>query len=393
MDLRLDAEDLAFRDEVRAFLGQALPADLQLAVRREQRLNRDQLARWHRILDDRGWAAPHWPVEWGGTGWSPVRLHIYRDELVGACAPEPLVQNINLAGPLIAAYGTQAQKEFFLQAVRRLDIWFSQGFSEPGAGSDLASLKTKAVRDGADYVVTGQKIWSTDAHVSDWMFCLVRTSGEGKPHQGITFLLLDMRSPGIVVRPIATIDGDHYLSEVFFDEVRVPVVNLLGEEGKAWEYTRAVLANERVGIARVGMTRRRLSRAQSLILAMEHDAPAAQTSELRLRAAAFDVELRALEITSLRALLGDGKGPNPSFLKLKGTELQQTSTELLMDIGGPDAMPRQDEWLHGEPGSQLLGPESSATAAASYFYTRAASIYGGSNEIQRNILARGLLGL
>lgn len=391
MQLRLCAEDLAFRDEVRSFISRRLPNDLRDKVLLEQRLSRDDLARWHRVLDDQGWAAPAWPVEWGGTGWSGLRQQIFREEMAAAFAPEPLVQNINLAGPLIASFGNEAQKAFFLPAARRLDIWFSQGFSEPGAGSDLASLRTRARLDGDRYIVDGQKIWSTDAHVSDWMFCLVRTAQEGRPQKGLTFLLIDMRTPGITVRPIPTIDGDHYLNEVFFDGVEVPAAHLLGEEGRGWEYARSLLAHERVGIARTALTRRRLSRARHLAeqIAAQGDAVAAR--DFRLRIAALEVELRALEITVLRAILADGAaGPDPSVLKLKGTELQQASTELLVEIGGPLAMVRQTEWLLGDR-EHSLAPADTAAATATYFQLRAASIYGGSNEIQRNILARKLL--
>ena len=391
MQLRLCAEDLAFRDEVRAFIAKALPDDLRDKVLIEQRLGRADLARWHRILDDQGWAAPAWPVEWGGTGWSGLRLNLFREEMAAAFAPEPLVQNINLAGPLIANFGNDAQKAFFLPAARRLDIWFSQGFSEPGAGSDLASMRTRAGREGDHYVVDGQKIWTTDAHLSDWMFCLVRTGQEDRPHRGLTFLLIDMKTPGITVRPIPTIDGDHYLNEVFFDAVQVPAANLLGEEGRGWEYARSLLVHERIGIARTGQTRRRLVRARHLAEQIEAQGDAMAARGFRLRIAALEVELRALEMTALRAIQADGAaGPDPSVLKLKGTELQQASTELLVELGGPAAMVRQTEWLLGER-EHSLTPVDTAAATATYFQLRAASIYGGSNEIQRNILARKLL--
>ncbi len=391
MQLRLRAEDLAFRDEVRSFIARALPDDLRDKVLLEQRLDRADLARWHRILDDQGWAAPQWPVAWGGTGWSGLRLNIFRDEMAAAFAPEPLVQNINLAGPLIANFGNDAQKAFFLPATRRLDIWFSQGFSEPGAGSDLASMRTRARLEGDHYTVDGQKIWTTDAHLSDWMFCLVRTGQEDRPHKGLTFLLIDMKTPGITVRPIPTIDGDHYLNEVFFDAVKVPAANLLGEEGRGWAYARSLLVHERIGIARTAQTRRRLLRARHLAEQIDAQGNAMAARDFRLRIAALEVELRALEVTALRAIQADGAvGPDPSVLKLKGTELQQASTELLVELGGPSAMVRQTEWLLGER-EHSLTPADTAAATATYFQLRAASIYGGSNEIQRNILARKLL--
>ena len=391
MQLRLDAEHLAFRNEVREFLSRALPDDLREKVRLEKRIDRADLARWHRILDDQGWVAPHWPVRWGGTGWTSLQQSILRDEIASAFAPEPLVQNINLAGPLIANFGNEAQKAAFLPAARRLDIWFSQGFSEPGAGSDLASLRTSARLHGDHYVVDGQKIWSTDAHISDWMFCLVRTERGERPQVGLTFLLIDMATPGITVRPIKTIDGDHYLNEVFFDHVKVPVENLLGEPGRGWEYARSLLAHERVGIARTAQTRRRLRRAGDLTALLEARGEAQAARDFRLRIAALEVELRALEMTALRAIAADGvEGPDPSVLKLKGTELQQASSELMVELGGASAMVRQTEWLLGEC-QESLAPDDTAAAAATYFQLRAASIYGGSNEIQRNILARKLL--
>ncbi len=391
MQLRPCAEDLAFRDEVRSFLAHALPDDLRDKVMLEQRLGRADLARWHHILDDQGWAAPQWPVAWGGTGWSGLRLNIFREEMAAAFAPEPLVQNINLAGPLIANFGNDTQKAFFLPATRRLDIWFSQGFSEPGAGSDLASMRTRARLQGDHYVVDGQKIWTTDAHLSDWMFCLVRTRQEDRPHKGLTFLLIDMKTPGITVRPIPTIDGDHYLNEVFFDAVHVPAANLLGEEGRGWDYARSLLVHERIGIARTAQTRRRLVRARHLAGQIEAEGDALAARDFRLRIAALEVELRALDVTALRAIQADGAaGPDPSVLKLKGTELQQASTELLVELGGTGAMVRQTDWLLGET-THSLTPADTAAATATYFQLRAASIYGGSNEIQRNILARKLL--
>jgi alkylation response protein AidB-like acyl-CoA dehydrogenase len=393
MDLALSRDDEAFRDEVRIFLDSSLPAAIREKTAREERISRAEMVEWHRILNDRGWAAPHWPVEWGGTGWGPVRQYLFKEELQLAPAPDAYMQNINLVGPVLIAFGTEEQKHRFLPGLKTLDYWFCQGFSEPDAGSDLASLKTVAVRDGDHYVVTGQKIWTSRAHWSNWMFALVRTDPAAKKHDGITYLLFPMDSKGVTVRPIVTLDGDHFVNEVFLDEVRVPVANRVGEENKGWAYARFLLGNERSNIARVGVTKHRVRRAWEMAArSQDGGRPLAEDFALRCRLAAIEAELKALEITNLRMVAemarggGDRRDTKPSILKLKGTELQQLASEILFDIGGYRGLAVHE----ADAGTQPA--EHSDRVAAAYFHGRAASIYGGTNEIQRNLVARSILG-
>ena len=398
MDMQMTRADIAFRDEVRTFFRDALPKDIRDKMVMGQRYSAEDLARWHRILDDKGWAAPQWTPEWGGTTWSPVQHYIFKEELQMAPAPDPLGQNINLVGPVIIAFGTEEQKKFFLPKLRRLDIWFCQGFSEPGAGSDLASLKMRAVRDGDHYVINGQKVWTSQAHRSNWMFGLVRTDPDVKKQKGITYLLIDMKTPGIEVRPIVTLDGDHYTNEVFFDNVRVPVSNIIGEENKGWNYAKFLLGNERVGVARVGLSKGRIMRAKELAALVDDGGrPLSESPRFRERLALIEVELKALEMTNMRlvAAMLSGKGDAGVMgpvLKLKGSELQQYTTEALMEIAGPHIYPRQTELIKGNS-EPPIGPDWAATAAPNYFFARAATIYGGTTEVQHNILAKAVLGL
>ena len=400
MDLRLTPEELAFRDEVRAFFRQALPAPIRRKMELGQRQSKEDIVTWQRILNAKGWAVPHWPVEWGGTGWSPVQNYIFKEEMQLAPAPDPLGFNVSMVGPVIIAFGSEAQKRHFLPKVANLDYWFCQGFSEPGAGSDLASLRTSARREGDQYVVNGQKIWTSRAHNADWMFCLVRTDPAAKPQMGISYLLIEMKTPGLTVRPIPTIDGEHHFNEVFFDDVRVPVENLIGEENKGWTYAKYLLGNERTGIARVGASKYRIQRAKQLAATvMIGDTPLSETERFREKVAAIEVELKALEITQMRVVSNASRlpkgaqDPASSVLKLKGSELQQAATEVLMEVAGAYAMAQQSEHLWGTATEAPIGPEWAATLAPDYFYTRAASIYGGSNEIQKNVIAKRLLGL
>jgi len=400
MDLRFTPEELAFRDEVRAFFRTALPADIRRKMELGQRQSKDDIVAWQRILNKKGWAVPHWPVEWGGTNWSPVQSYIFKEEMQLAPAPDPLSFNVNMVGPVLVAFGSEAQKKHFLPRVANLDYWFCQGFSEPGAGSDLASLKTSARLDGDHYVVNGQKIWTSRAHNADWMFCLVRTDSTAKQQRGISYLLIDMKTPGLTVRPIPTIDGEHHFNEVFFDDVRVPVENLVGEENKGWTYAKYLLGNERVGIARVGISKHRIQKAKELAkTVMIGDTPLADTPRFREKLASIEVELKAIEITQMRVIanarnLPPGvQDPASSVLKLKGSELQQATTEILMEVAGANAMAFQHDHLWGTATEDPIGPEWAATVAPDYFYSRAASIYGGSNEIQRNIIAKRVLGL
>jgi len=399
MDMHLTKEEIAFRDEVRAFFRTALPKDIHQRMVMGQRYTKDDLHRWHQILDDKGWAAPMWAPEWGGTNWSPVQQYIFKEELQRTPAPDPLGQNINLVGPVIIAFGTEEQKKFFLPKTRRLDIWFCQGFSEPGAGSDLAALKMRAIRDGDHYVINGQKVWTSQAHRSNWMFGLVRTDPEAKKQKGITYLLIDMKTPGIEVRPIITLDGDHYTNEVFFDNVRVPVANRIGEENKGWDYAKFLLGNERLGIARVGMSKSRIARAKELAAQVVEDGqPLADNARFREKLAMLEVELKALEITNMRLVAEMKKGSaqagsTGAILKLKGSDLQQLTLEALMEVAGPHVYPKQNDYVRGGTKEPPIGPDWAATAAPNYFFGRAATIYGGTSEVQHNILAKAVLGL
>jgi alkylation response protein AidB-like acyl-CoA dehydrogenase len=383
MDLNLSPEENAFREEVRAFLREALPPETRRKMKEGRALTREELVDWQRRLNARGWATPSWSQEWGGPGWTPVQRHIFLDELHQAPAPEPLSFNVSMLGPVLIAFGTDKQKKRFLPRAANLDDWWAQGFSEPGAGSDLASLRTTAVRDGDYYVVTGQKIWQGMAHRADWMFTLVRTDPNAPKRQaGISFLLIDLRSPGVTIRPIITVDGRHEVNEVFLDGVRVPVDLRVGEENQGWTVAKRLLSNERTGIARIGMTKRLIARAKG------YAARAADRKGRRIleEAAVLEAELKALEITQLRVLAAqqtDVPNPRASILKLKGTELRQAASELLLKAAGPDAY----EFAYENEA------EAPTDIASNFLTLRAASIYGGASEVQKNILASGVLGL
>jgi pimeloyl-CoA dehydrogenase large subunit len=401
MDLRFTLEENAFRDEVRTFFKENLPDGIRKKAAEGIRYVKDDIVTWQRILNKKGWAVPHWPKEWGGTGWSPVQLYIYKEELQQAPAPEPLPFGTQMVGPVIIAFARDDQKQKYLPRIRNLDDWWCQGFSEPGAGSDLASLKTSAKRDGDFYVVNGQKTWTTSAQYADWIFCLTRTDPAAKKQEGITFLLIDMKTPGITVRPIQTIDGSHEVNEVFFDDVRVPVENRVYEENKGWDCAKFLLGNERSGIARVGASKAQIRRLKE-IASLERigDKPLIQDERFAMKIAALEVELKALEMTQLRVVAAErnrkGNKPDPasSILKIKGSEIQQGISELLMEAIGPYALPDQfrhtDEDRWNEP---PIGPDYGAPLAPQYFNWRKISIYGGSNEIQKNIIAKAILGL
>jgi pimeloyl-CoA dehydrogenase large subunit len=400
MDLRFTPEELAFRDEVRAFFREAQPPRIRRKMELGQRLSKEDIVTWQRILNRKGWAVPSWAPEWGGTNWGPVKTYIFKEEMQLAPAPDPLSFNVSMIGPVLIEFGTEEQKRHFLPKVANLDYWFCQGFSEPGAGSDLASLRTSARLEGDHYVVNGQKIWTSRAQHADWMFCLVRTDGGAKLQRGISYLLIDMKTPGLTLRPILTIDGEHHFNEVFFDNVRVPAHNLVGEENKGWNYAKYLLGHERVGIARIGASKYRVQRAKELAARVHVGGkPLSETERFREKVAALEVELKALEITQMRVIANSRnlppgvQDPASSVLKLKGTELAQAATEILMEIAGPNAMAWQSEHLWGTATDEPIGPEWAATFAPDYFYTRAASIYGGSNEIQKNVIAKRILGL
>ncbi len=396
MDLQLTEDELAFRAEVRAFVRDSLPASIREKIVASRHLSKDDYLRWTKILAEKGWAVPHWPKEWGGTGWSPVKQAIFLDETQRGNAPEAIAFGVNMVGPVIYTFGSQAQKERFLPRIVDLRDWWCQGFSEPGAGSDLASLRTSARRDDNSWVISGQKTWTTLAQYADWIFVLARTSAEAKKQQGISFFLVDMKTPGITVRPIQTIDGGHEVNEVFFDDVRAPLNSLVGQENKGWDYAKFLLANERNGIARVGISKARLDRVRALAaIPVYGSGPKIDDPFFRAKLAAVEVELKALEMTQMRVISNrrnDGRpDPASSVLKIKGSEIQQATTELLMEVVGPYALPYENPDDRGnEPpvGFDWAGP-----IAPAYFNYRKVSIYGGSNEIQRGIIAKAILGL
>ena len=399
MDLRFTPEELAFRDEVRRFFRESLPESTRRKMIDQKKLDKADTVNWQRILNARGWAVPDWPLEWGGTGWSPVKRYIFQEEMQQAPAPQPLGFGVNMVGPVIIAFGSDKQKNHYLPRIRNIDDWWCQGFSEPGSGSDLASLKTRAVRMGEHYVVNGQKTWTTLAQHADMIFCLVRTDPAAKKQEGISFLLIDMKSPGITVRPIVTIDGGAEVNEVFFDDVKVPLENLVGQENKGWDYAKYLLGHERTGIARVGVSKQRIRRLKELAALEPASGGGRMIDDKRFREkiAAIEIELKALEMTQLRVVSaekqGKSKKPDPasSILKLKGSEIQQGISELLMEVVGPYAMPYQPEtegWNEPPIGAEYAGP-----LAPTYFNWRKISIYGGSNEIQKNIISKAILGL
>jgi len=400
MDLRFTNEEIGFRNEVRQFFRTQIPADIRHKLAEGEEVSREDMVTTQRILNAKGWATPRWPVAWGGQSWTPVQHYIFLEEMQFNSVPQPLAFNVDMVGPVIAAFGSEEQKRQFLPRIANLDDWWAQGFSEPGAGSDLASLKTRAIRDGDRYIVTGQKTWTTLAQYANWIFCLVRTDPEAKKQMGISFLLIDMATPGVVVRPIITIDGRHEVNEVFLDDVKVPVGNLVGEENKGWDYAKFLLANERTGIARVGITKQRLARLKEIAKAT----PAGEgtvwdNAAFRSRAMLAEIELKALELTQMRVVAeqaksgGDRPNPASSILKIKGSELQQTVTELLLEAAGPNAMAFRGYDV--DPGSNdpLAELSWAGLAAQNYFNYRKVSIYGGSNEIQHNIISKAVLGL
>lgn len=400
MELRFTVEEIAFRDDLRRFFREKIPAGIRRKVAEGRHLDKQDLITSQRILNAAGLATPNWPVAWGGKDWTPVQRYIFAEELQRAAVPLPLQFNVFMVGPVIAAFGSEEQKKKFLPATANLDIWWCQGFSEPGAGSDLASLKTRAEKRDGKYIVSGQKAWTTLGQHADWIFCLVRTDREAKKQKGISFLLMDMKTPGITVRPVITIDGAHEVNEIFFDEVEVPAENLIGEENKGWDYAKFLLANERTGIARIGLSKQRLARAKRLAREMPAgDGLLWDDPDFRRRVAEIEVGLKALEITQMRVVANqrhrDANRPDPasSILKIKGSELQQATTALLLEVAGPYAVPAPG---HGAaPGANEAGiaPDWADAVAPLYFNYRKVSIYGGSNEIQRNIIAKAFLGL
>ena len=400
MDLQYTDEDLAFRDQVRDFLDSHLPKDLQAKVLKHLRLSKDDFVRWHKILAQQGWVAPGWPREFGGPGWTPVQRHIFEEECARAGTPRVMPFGIDMVAPVIMAFGSQEQKDYFLPRILSCTDWWCQGYSEPGAGSDLASLKTTAVRhtdsDGDYYIVNGQKTWTTLAQHADMIFCLVRTDPAVRKQEGISFLLIDMHTPGITVRPIIMLDEDHEVNEVFFDNVRVPVANLVGQENRGWTYAKYLLGHERTGIAAVGRSKRELAFLKTLAAReTKNGKPLIEDPLFSAKLASLEIELMALEMTVLRVLSRADKGPGPeaSVLKVRGTDIQQLLSELMVEAVGPMALPFDPAYLEGANEHSVVNDDDAAPLLSHYFNYRKTSIYGGSNEIQRNIITQMILGL
>ena len=398
MDFNFTQEEQAFRSEVRTFVEANLPADIRERVLGGKRLGKDDFMTWHKILYRKGWVAPHWPVAFGGTGWSPVQQHIFSEECADAGAPGLLPFGLVMVAPVIMAFGSPAQQQYFLPKILSGEHWWCQGYSEPGSGSDLASLKMRAERVGDKYIVNGQKTWTTLGQHADWIFCLVRTSPDARKQEGISFLLIDMKSPGITVRPIILLDGEHEVNEVWFDNVEVPADNLVGEENKGWTYAKFLLGHERTGIAEVGRSKRWLKQLKQVARQQNGSdgRPLIEDLRFRDRIAQVEIELMALEITNLRVIAAEmehrAPGPEASLLKIRGSEIQQTLSELLMQALGPEALPFQEAALYDGYEGPRSGPDYAAPLPGQYFNMRKTTIYGGSNEIQKNIISKMILG-
>ncbi|MGY0501286.1 acyl-CoA dehydrogenase family protein [Nocardia sp. FBN12] len=390
MKLALSPDEVAFRDELRHFYATEIPADIRDRVKHGADLSREDIVTANKILNDNGLCVPNWPVAWGGKDWTPMQRHLWLDEMQLASVPEPLTFNASMVGPVIAQFGSEELKQRFLPPTAALDIWWCQGFSEPDAGSDLASLRTTAVRDGDSYIVNGQKIWTTLGQYADWIFCLVRTDPNApKKQAGISFLLFDVKSPGVTMRPIKLIDGSYEVNEVFFENVRVPADQLVGEENQGWTYAKYLLGNERTSITGVGKTKVKLGLAKEYARATRTGrGTLLEDPVFAARLADLENELLALELTQLRVVSNSVAGkPNPasSVLKLKGTDLQQAATELLLDIAGTDALPVDADDIASPAWAQHTGP--------GYLNYRKVTIYGGSSEVQRSIISSTILGL
>ncbi|NMM27136.1 MAG: pimeloyl-CoA dehydrogenase large subunit [Glaciimonas sp.] len=402
MNLNFTTEENAFRQEVLAFIEQSLPADIQHKILNGLILEKDDYLRWQRALHAKGWGGTGWRTEFGGTGWNAVQQYIFEEECAAAGAPRLIPFGVKMVAPVIMAFGSPAQQQRYLPRILSGEEWWCQGYSEPGAGSDLASVKTSAqftrTDDGDHYIVNGQKTWTTQGQYADWIFCLVRTDQEAKAQRGISFLLIDMHSPGVTVRPIITMDGAHEVNEVWLEDVRVPVENRVGEENKGWTYAKFLLGHERTNIAGIGIAKRELARLKRIAsLEMKNGKPLIKDLMFSTRIAQIDIDLMALEITNLRVLSTEAEhrapGPEASILKIKGTEIQQAITELLTQAVGPYALPLRREAMAAGYRGDAVGPFYAAPLAANYLNMRKLSIYGGSTEIQKNIIAQMILGL
>lgn len=397
MDIDFTAHERAFREDVRAFLRDHLPVEFAERIALGKRLSKAHQVQWMRTLNRQGWLAPGWPVEFGGTGWSDVQKHIFDEECFAAGAPKVSSFGLKMVAPVIIKFGTAEQKAHFLPRILSCEDWWCQGYSEPGAGSDLSSLKTRAVREGDDYVVNGQKTWTTLAHFADWMFCLVRTDPEARQQRGISFLLIDMKTPGITVRPIITLDGEHEVNEVFFDNVRVPVANRVGQENEGWTCAKYLLTHERTSIGGIAQNKALLTRLKRIASQEVRDGrPLIDDPLFRTQIAEVEMQLMAAEMSNLRTLAatqnGEVPGAESSFLKIKGTEIRQAITYLMSKAVGPYALPFIEDEL-GYGSEPLLYTDYSSAATYQYLDARKASIYGGANEIQKNIIAKMILEL
>ncbi|MGQ2978557.1 MAG: acyl-CoA dehydrogenase family protein [Polaromonas sp.] len=393
MDLAFTPEEQKFREDIRAWVGANLPADISHKVHNALRLSRDDMQRWAKILGKKGWLGHGWPKEFGGPGWNAVQKHLFEEECALAGAPRVVPFGPVMVAPVIMAFGTPEQQQRFLPGIGSGEVWWSQGYSEPGSGSDLASVKCKAERQGDKYIVNGQKTWSTLGQYGVWIFCLVRTSTEGKPQTGISFLLIDMKSPGVTVRPIVLLDGEAEVNEVWFDNVEVPANNLVGEENKGWTYAKHLLSHERTNIADVNRAKRELERLKRIAKAE------GVWDDLRFRdeIAKLEVDVVALEMLVLRVLSAEKSGKNSldiaGLLKIRGSEIQQRYSELMMLAAGPFSLPFIEEAMEaGWQGDFPGGVAANAPLASTYFNLRKTTIYGGSNEVQRNIVSQFVLG-
>jgi alkylation response protein AidB-like acyl-CoA dehydrogenase len=392
MDLNFTAEEQAFRHEIRQWVAENLPREISHKVHNALRLSRDDLQRWAKILGAKGWLGWGWPRQFGGPGWSAIQKHLFEEECALAGAPRVIPFGPVMVAPVIMAFGSPEQHKRFLPGIASGEVWWSQGYSEPGSGSDLASLKTRAERRGDKYIVNGQKTWTTLGQYGEWIFCLVRTSTEGKPQTGISFLLIDMKSPGITVRPIVLLDGEPEVNEVFFDNVEVPAENLIGEENKGWTYAKHLLAHERTNIADVNRAKRELERLKRIAKAegVWDDA------RFRDQIALLEVDIVALEMMVLRVLSAEKSGKQSldvaGLLKIRGSEIQQRYSELMMLAGGPFSVPFVSEAMEAGWQGDYVGAAHCAPLTATYFNLRKTTIYGGSNEVQRNIVAQTVLG-
>ena len=398
MNLDYSESEQTFREEVQNFIRDNIPSTIKAKIDARKKLANEDYIAWHKILYGRGWVAPNWPIEFGGTGWTPLQCHIFDEEIGLAGIPRVMPFGVNMVGPVIMEFGTDAQKEYYLPRILSCEDVWCQGYSEPSSGSDLASLKTRAVRDGDQYVVNGSKIWTTSAHWADLIFCLVRTDTEVKNQEGISFLLINMHDPGIDVRPIITMDGGHEVNQVFFTDVRVPVTNLVGEENKGWTYAKFLLKHERAGIAAIGSQKRQLNRLKEIARAEQSNGQALiEEPRFRDKISRAEIDLMALEYTELRAVSAANQGGVPgtevNLLKIRGSEMQQKISELLIEAIGYYANPFVPDSFEAGWNEEPIGPDYAATLAPEYFNWRKSSIYAGSNEVQKNIISKMVLGL